>query len=155
MTEKQKRHRRILGLIASDGIGTQAALARALKGVGISATQSTLSKDIKELGVLKVPEAAGGFRYRAPTGGRAPLQGEDLLRRELSDFVVGVDASGNILVVKTLTGHAQGVCEAIDRMDWDEVVGTIAGENTIFVLSRSASARDELRERITAVTGEL
>ncbi len=156
MNEKQRRRRKILDLIASRPIGKQEALNRALKEVGISTTQSTLSKDMKELGVVKVPDGDGGFRYRAPTeGGRRFIQGEDLLRRELTDFVVGVDGAENMLVIKTITGHAQGVCEAVDQAGWAEVVGTVAGENTIFILCRSAAVREALRDKIREITGEI
>lgn len=155
MTEKQRRQQKILDLIASRPIGTQGALSRALKQVGISTTQSTLSKDMRELGVVKVPDGSDGFQYQVPSAGPGPLQGEDLLRRDLTDFVVGMDGVGEILVMKTLTGHAQGVCEAVDRAGWPELVGTIAGENTIFLLCRSAAEREVLRERVLEVTGPL
>ena len=69
--------------------------------------------------------------------------------------VVDLDGAGHTLVVKTLTGHAQGVCEAIDQAQWPEAVGTLAGENTIFILCRSASQREALRSRIIDITGEL
>jgi len=151
MSEKERRQRKILDLIGGEPIGTQEALSHALKTVGIDTTQSTLSKDMRELGVIKIPHVGGGFRYGTPSAaseGVDRLQGEALLRRELSDFVTGLDGAGNTLVVKTITGHAQGVCEAIDRARWEEVVGTIAGENTIFVLCRSEAALTELGDRI-------
>ena len=155
MTEKQKRHRKILELVVSHAIGSQETLTRALKEIGISTTQSTLSKDIKELGVVKAPDG-DGFRYHVPgEGGRVFPHGGSLLRRELTDFVVDVDGAENMLVLKTITGHAQGVCEAIDQANWPEVVGTIAGENTIFVLCRSATEREGLRNRILEITGAL
>ena len=74
-----------------------------------------------------------------------------MLAREISDFVTGMDGAGNTLVVKTVTGLAQGVCKSIDQAGWEEVVGTIAGENTIFVLCRSTDALVELRGRIEAM----
>ena len=152
MNGKQKRHRKILNLIASRPIRKQASLSRALKEVGISTTQSTLSKDMRELGVVKAPDG-GGFRYQVPAGrDRALLQREDLLKRELADFVVEVDGAENTLVVKTITGHAQGVCEAIDQAAWPEIVGTIAGENTIFILCRSAADREALGDKFLEIT---
>ena len=130
-------------------------MSRALKEVGISTTQSTLSKDMRELGVVKAPDG-GGFRYQVPAGrDRALLQREDLLKRELADFVVEVDGAENMLAVKTITGHAQGVCEAIDQAGWTGVVGTIAGENTIFILCRSTAGRQALQEKVLAITGAL
>ena len=152
MTEKQKRHQKILELISAQPIGRQEGLSDALKAVGIETTQSTLSKDIKELGVIKVPDGNGGFQYQVPSAGepigRALLKGDALLRRELRDFVMLVDGAGHTAVVKTITGHAQGVCEAIDQVRWPEVVGTLAGENTIFILCRSEVDCRRLRDRI-------
>ena len=148
MTEKQKRHQKILELIGAQSIDKQDALSTALGAVGVSTTQSTLSKDMRELGVVKVPDGSGGLRYQVPMGGRIFLQGEDLLQRELTDFVVGLDGVEHTLVVKTITGHAQGVCEAMDQAVWPEVVGTIAGENTIFILCRSTEDRLRLQDYI-------
>lgn len=153
MNEKQERQRRTLDVIASRAIGTQRALSDALRVAGISTTQSTLSKDLKQLGIVKSPDNAGGFRYQAPAEGSTPYgSGSDLLARELKDFVVETDGAGHTLVLKTITGHAQGVCEAIDRAGWTEVVGTIAGENTIFILCRSVEKRELLRERILEIS---
>ena len=150
---KQTRKQKILEILAARRIRRQEELGAALDELGISVTQSTLSKDIKELGVVKVPEPDGGFRYQATAVGRASLRGESLLLRELQDFVVGVDASQNILVLKTVTGHAQGVCEAIDQTEWSDVVGTIAGENTIFLLCRTEKQREALRIRVSEMAG--
>ena len=153
MSEKQERQRRILGVISSRAIRTQKALSDALNAAGISTTQSTLSKDLKQLGIVKSPDGAGGVRYLAPAdASRVYASGTDLLARELRDFVVDADGAGHTLVLKTITGHAQGVCEAIDRAGWTEPVGTIAGENTIFILCRSVEKRELLRERILEIS---
>ena len=153
MNDKQERQRRILSVIASRSIGTQRALNDALRAAGISTTQSTLSKDLKQLGIVKAPDGSGGLRYRAPTGeSQHDASGSDLLARELRDFVVETGGAGHTLVLKTITGHAQGVCEAIDRAGWTEVVGTIAGENTIFILCQSVEKRELLRERILEIS---
>ena len=154
MRQKARRHEKILALIGNTSIGKQEDLARFLQEAGIQTTQSTLSKDIKELRIAKTPTGDGGFRYRIPEA-RSDLSGVGLLERELTDFVVGVDGAENMLVLKTITGHAQGVCEAIDQAEWPEMVGTIAGENTIFVLCRSVRQREELGARIMAFKGEI
>ncbi len=157
MSAKKERQQKILELITEGSITRQEELNAALQEVGISTTQSTLSKDIKELGVVKVPDVEGGFRYQVPGAfigaDRLVLQGENLLRRELQDFVVSVDGVDHTLVVKTVTGHAQGVCESIDQMLWPEVVGTLAGENTIFILCRSPEARENLERVIQGQIG--
>jgi len=127
--------------------GRQEDLSLALREAGVHTTQSTLSKDIRELGIVKV-SAPGGFRYQPPGQTPMPHQPRNLLAREISDFLTGIDGAGNTLVLKTITGHAQGVCESIDQAGWEEVVGTIAGENTIFILCRSEVALEEVRVRV-------
>lgn len=149
MIGRERRHQAILEVIANEAIGRQEDLEKALRTRGVRTTQSTLSKDIRELGIVKVP-SDGGFRYQSASqvASRPP---QVRLDREVSDFVTGVDGDGNTLVLKTITGHAQGVCEAIDQAAWPEVVGTIAGENTIFVLCRGENARLGIAERIDAL----
>ena len=151
MNEKQRRHRKILELITSRPIGRQETLGDALRDVGIRTTQSTLSKDIRELGVIKVPGSSGESQYQVSGRGRNFLKGEELLQRELTDFVDSVDGAGHTMVVRTITGHAQGVCEAIDQASWVEIVGTIAGENTIFLLCRTEQDRVILQARVQEI----
>lgn len=151
MSDKDRRQKLILDIVRDQSVSTQDALSNALREQGVGTTQSTLSKDMRELGVIKIPNAGGGFRYGTAHSASEEadrIQDSQLLNREMSDFVTGLDGAGNTLVVKTMTGHAQGVCEAIDRAGWDEVVGTIAGDNTIFVLCRNVGALAELRARI-------
>ena len=152
MSAKRERQQKIIELITEGPITRQEELNAALKDVGISTTQSTLSKDIKELGIAKVPDSEGGFRYQIPETSigseRMSLEGDDLLRRELRDFVIGVESVAHTLILKTITGHAQGVCEAIDQAEWTEVAGTLAGENTIFILCRSLEACQDLEKSI-------
>lgn len=147
MYGRQQRHQAILEVILERPIGRQEDLSLALREAGVHTTQSTLSKDIRELGIVKV-SAPGGFRYQPPGQTPMPHQPRNLLAREISDFLTGIDGAGNTLVLKTITGHAQGVCESIDQAGWEEVVGTIAGENTIFILCRSEVALEEVRVRV-------
>ncbi len=153
MNAKQLRQRKILDLIAEGPIATQEDLANALRQAGVETAQSTLSKDIRELRVVKLPFDGGGFRYVRAVGDPSPDAAPGFLRRVLTDFVVGWDRAENILVVRTIAGHAQGVCEAIDQEEWPEVVGTIAGENTIFVLCRSARSVKSVWGRIESLSG--
>ena len=147
MYGRERRHQAIIDVITAQSIGRQADLSSALEELGVHTTQSTLSKDIRELGIVKVP-SPGGFRYRPPNASPATDVSRGLLERELVDFVTGIDGAGNTLVLNTITGHAQAVCESIDQAGWVEVVGTIAGENTIFVLCRTEEMLAEVRERI-------
>ena len=130
-----------------------APLAEVLEHQGIEVSQSTLSKDLRELGVVRVPQAEGGFRYTLPEAG-VTLRDRHILEREMQDFLVQAEQAANMVVVRTLSGHAQSVCESIDRIGWDEVAGTIAGENTIFIAARSEQEAASLVQKIAAVCGE-
>ena len=153
MRNKQVRQTRIRELLHEDAVDTHDKLAKVLHQQGIEVSQSTLSKDLRELGVVRVPQAKGGFRYTLPDSG-ATLRDRHILERELQDFLVQAEQAANMVVVRTLSGHAQSVCESIDRIGWDEVVGTIAGENTIFIATRSESAVAAVIDKIAAVCGE-
>lgn len=153
MPSKRARQSRIRELLQRADIGTHERLAEVLRREGVEVSQSTLSKDLRELGVVRVPRADGGFRYTLPETG-STLRDRHIVERELQDYLLGVDCAGNIAVVRTASGHAQSVCEAIDRSEWPEVLGTIAGENTIFLLSRTASETQHLIRRITEVSGD-
>ena len=153
MRNKQGRQARIRELLHEEAVDTHEKLAAVLHHQGIEVSQSTLSKDLRELGVVRVPQAKGGFRYTLPDSG-ATLRDRHILERELQDFLVQAEQAANMVVVRTLSGHAQSVCEAIDRIGWDEVVGTIAGENTIFIATCSKSAVVAVIDKIAAVCGE-
>ena len=153
MRSKQVRQARIRELLHDEAVDTHEKLADILHRQGIEVSQSTLSKDLRELGVVRVPQAEGGFRYTLPESG-ATLRDRHILERELQDFLVQAEQAANLVVVRTLSGHAQSVCEAIDRIGWDEVVGTIAGENTIFLATHSESAAGAVTDKIAAVCGE-
>ena len=153
MRNKQGRQARIRDLLHEEAVDTHEKLAAVLHQQGIEVSQSTLSKDLRELGVVRVPQAKGGFRYTLPDSG-ATLRDQHILERELQDFLVQAEQAANMVVVRTLSGHAQSVCESIDRIGWDEVVGTIAGENTIFIATRSESAVAAVIDKIAAVCGE-
>ena len=153
MRNKQARQTRIRELLFEEAVDTHEKLAEVLEQQGIEVSQSTLSKDLRELGVVRVPQAAGGFRYTLPESG-ATLRDRHILERELQDFLVQAEQAANLVIVRTLSGHAQSVCEAIDRIDWEEVAGTIAGENTIFVAARSERDAATVVKKISAVCGE-
>ncbi|MEW6752685.1 MAG: arginine repressor [Candidatus Latescibacterota bacterium] len=153
MRTKEARQARIRQVLEQESVGTHEQLAEALRRWGIEASQPTLSKDLRELGVVRVPTPEGGARYELPGAGTT-LRDRRILERELRDFLVSVDLAANLLVVHTAPGHAQSVCEAIDSMDWEEAVGTIAGENTIFVAARSPAEAQALRHRIAELVGD-
>ena len=139
MKAKRVRHAKIKELLERDHVDTHQKMATALAVMEIEVSQSTLSKDLRELGVVRVPRPEGGFRY-ALGGVGATLHDRRILERELQDYLLEVDRVGNMALLKTVSGHAQSVCEAIDRMGWEEVMGTLAGDNTIFALTRTPEA---------------
>ena len=153
MRNKQMRQTRIRELLYQRAIDTHEKLAEVLQQQGIEVSQSTLSKDLREIGVVRVPQADGGFRYTLPEAG-ATLRDLHILERELQDFLVQTEQVINMVLVRTASGHAQSVCEAIDRMSWAEVAGTLAGENTIFIVTRSEQDAAQLVDKINAVCGE-
>jgi transcriptional regulator of arginine metabolism len=150
---KQLRHAKIRQLLQGAPIDTHENLAEALRRESIQVSQSTLSKDLRELGVVRVPRPGGGFSYTLQETG-ATSRDRHILERELQDYLVSVDRAGNLLVVKTISAHAQSVCEAIDRIGWPQVMGTIAGDNTIFLVASTAAAAEELVGLLAEITGD-
>ncbi|SHJ30067.1 arginine repressor [Desulfofundulus thermosubterraneus] len=130
---KARRQRLILEIIRQQVIETQEELAEALRAAGFPVTQATVSRDIRELGLVKVPGEGNIFRYAAP-GETPPLRRDERLKRLLRSSVQFMDFSENLVVVKTLPGEAQGVASAIDQASWPEVIGTVAGDDTILVI---------------------
>jgi transcriptional regulator of arginine metabolism len=134
---KKQRQKAILDLVRSHEIASQEELLEKLQGRKIEVSQSTLSRDIQELGLAK----SGGV-YTV-MGAEPVRASDDAVRRILREFVLDASAAQNIVVIKTGSGHASTVSQAIDEAAWPEVVGSIAGENTIFLAVRSkASGRD-------------
>ena len=143
---KSARHSLILEIIEEKDIETQEELADELKRRGIKVTQATVSRDIKELRLLKVLGEHGGYKYA--TVERAEKGMNDRFIRMLSECVVSVDSVGNLIVIKTLTGSASAASEAIDSMKWSEVLGTIAGDNTFLIIARSEEAVESMTARL-------
>jgi transcriptional regulator of arginine metabolism len=144
---KSNRHAKIIAIIKEQIVATQEELGEALEANGILVTQATLSRDIKELGLVKISTPEGRYRYSMPQD-RLP---GDMVRRAqkmLEDAVISIDAAENILVIKTMHGNAQGVAAAFDDLDWPEVVGTVAGDDTIMAIIRNKSQVKEILERL-------
>ena len=135
---KSKRHAMILKLIASDNIETQEELARMLSAQGFEVTQATVSRDIKELRLIKVLTGEG--RYKYATVERAESDMQERFINLFSSCVISITSAGNIIVIKTMAGSAAVAAEAIDSMKWNEIAGSIAGDNTIFVAVRDGKS---------------
>ncbi|MBQ9189380.1 MAG: arginine repressor [Clostridia bacterium] len=139
---KSKRHAMILKLIASENIETQEELARLLALHGFEVTQATVSRDIKELRLIKVQTGEG--RYKYATVERAESDMQDRFINLFSNCVISITSAGNIIVIKTMAGSASVAAEAIDSMKWAEIAGSIAGDNTIFVAVRDGKSIAEV-----------
>jgi transcriptional regulator of arginine metabolism len=140
---KRLRHNAILELVRSGEIASQEDLMRGLKSRNIDVSQSTLSRDIQELRLAK----AGGH-YTVVDSETAIQHSEGSLNRIMSEFMVDIDVAQNIVVVKTGPGHASTVSQALDEAGWPEWVGSIAGENTVFVVARSSRDAKKLEQRL-------
>ena len=130
---RYKRQNKIVELIAENEIDTQEKLADLLENAGFEVTQATVSRDIKELRLVKTLGSSGKYRYCLPESGA-----ENNRNRYFSifkDTVRSANSSGNTIVVKTLTGCANAACEAIDSLGFDHILGSIAGDNTIFIVA--------------------
>ena len=145
---KPQRHTTIRELIQTHRIGSQEQLRELLETRGFDVAQATLSRDIRELGLIKMPEEDGGAVYTVPAHVTDPTPA---LSRLLPALFLGADGVGNLLVVKTLTGGAQPVAVAIDWQEWPEVVGTIAGDDQILLILREAKQLPEMIERLESL----
>lgn len=132
---KKKRHEKILEIIQNNEIETQEELQDKLKALGFEVTQATISRDIKELRLLK--ELSGSGKYKYSTGRKIEKDFSNRLSSVFSESITSVDYAINTVVIKCFAGMANAACAAIDSMHWDGVVGTLAGDDTIFILCRS------------------
>jgi transcriptional regulator of arginine metabolism len=142
---KQQRHDAVRELVRTHRVGSQEQLRELLETQGFEVTQATLSRDIRELRLIKVHDPDGGSLYTLPPEERehAPA-----LTRLLPALYLGAEGTGNLLVVKTMVGGAQAVAEAIDWEEWPEVLGTLAGDDTILLILRDASQLDSVQTRL-------
>ena len=134
---KMTRHAKIKEIIDKNKIETQEDLAAALRAEGIEVTQATVSRDIKELMLVKVPDANGQYHYAYPKEHNMLLT-PGRLERTFQDSIIGIRVSQCMVVIRTLPGTAQAVAYAVDYMKWEEVLGTIAGDDTVFVAMENA-----------------
>jgi len=142
---KGQRHIKIRELIANEDIETQDELVDRLKQDGFNVTQATVSRDIKELHLVKVPLIDGRYKYSLPADQRFnPLQ---KLKRSLMDAFVRIDSASNQLVMKTMPGNANAIGALIDKLDWEEILGTICGDDTILIICRNPEDTELIKNR--------
>ncbi|HEY0499468.1 MAG TPA: arginine repressor [Kutzneria sp.] len=154
-TTRAARQGRIVELVAQRAVRSQSELAKLLAAEGIETTQATLSRDLDELGAVKLRGADGGAPvYVIPEDG-SPVRGVEggisRLTRLLGELLVSADSSGNLAVLRTPPGAAHFLASALDRAALHDVVGTIAGDDTIFVVAREPLTGAELAERFTGL----
>ncbi|MDH2427431.1 arginine repressor [Sphaerisporangium sp. TRM90804] len=159
---KAGRLAKIADLVTRHRVRSQPELARLLAESGVEVTQATLSRDLDELGALKLRADDGALVYALPGegGGRIPLLtrnggGEtpaSRLRRVSEDFLVSAESSANLVIVRTPPGAAQFLASAIDHAEWPSILGTVAGDDTILVISRDPAGGAELADALLGLT---
>ena len=144
---KANRQAMIVAIIKEQSITTQEELGEALKNRGINVTQATLSRDIKELGLIKIPTVDGRYLYSLAQDRTFA----DVIRRAqrmIEDAVISIEAAENIVVIKTMSGIAQGVADVLDDLELPEVIGSVAGDNTIILVVRKSELVPTVLERL-------
>lgn len=144
---KSNRQNLILSLISKQEIETQNQLLEALQSCGVKTTQATLSRDIKELHLIKTLSADGKYRYATPASEEQPRY-DDRLRKIFRESVTSYAAAQNLVVLKTLPGLASGAASALDGMDYPDLVGTLAGDDTVLLVMQNNAAAEALCEEI-------
>ncbi len=134
-TTKAARRRQILDILDRQPVHSQSDLARVLRDRGVIVTQATLSRDLEEIGAVRVRDDQGSLTYAAPPDSTPVARDE--LRHALAELLVSVDHSGNIVVLRTPSGAAQFLASKLDRTALAEVIGTVAGDDTVLVITRA------------------
>ena len=158
---KTARQSRIIELLGRNAVHSQSELARLLADAGVDVTQATLSRDLVDIGAVKLRAADGSLIYavpgeggerirRARTGGAETFAGR--LARLAQELLVSAEASANLVIVRTPPGAAQFLASAIDHADWESVLGTVAGDDTLLVISRDPLGGDDLAASLLALT---
>ena len=143
---KKRRHDVILKLIEENCLSTQSELLEKLRAEGFDTTQATVSRDIKDLRLIKKVDETGQSRYAVDSAESNELLGK--YKSIFSHSVISSDYAGNTLVIKCYTGMAQAACAALDSMQWEGLVGTLAGDDTIFALCRTEDYAHRMMEAI-------
>lgn len=145
---KGQRHIKIREILSTREIETQDDLVFALREAGFPVTQATVSRDIKELQLIKTPLEDGRYKYAVPT--EKSFNHHTRLRRALTDHFVSIDFTDNLIVVKCMPGTANTIGSIIDHLEWSEVMGTICGDDTILIICRS---KEESQTVVNQIAG--
>jgi transcriptional regulator of arginine metabolism len=153
MTEKDRRRAAIRAILDEHRGSTQEKIKALLESCDIHASQSTLSRDLREMGAVKIPVERGGARYMLG-GGEHGKRALGEIGQALRSFSVEYEPVGNFLVIKTTPGNAPALCVVLDRQRWPEIVGTIAGDDTILVIARTAADIESVMEKLNTSVEE-
>lgn len=149
---KAKRQVRIVDIVTRNVVTSQEELCQLLAKEGIKVTQATISRDIKELNLVRVPAGDGRYKY-APMPGDPTVVYRERFHRLFADCCVDMDKSGNLILVKTISGTASAVGEAIDGLELEGVLGTIAGDNAVLVVTREDLPTEEVLNQLRRIAG--
>ncbi len=145
----KNRLEQIVALVEQVDIETQEELTQLLKDSGYSVTQATVSRDIKKLGLAKIHDSNGKQKYVLPIGFQVDLSAK--YHRVLTDSFIGMELAMNLLVVKTVSGMAMAAAAALDAMDLEQIVGAVAGDDTIMIATKSIEEAEELRNKLSEI----
>src|SRR3989454_8407980 len=150
---KPQRQHRILRVLEDQPISSQAQLVQLLEAEGIVATQATVSRDLEDLGAVKVRIPGGAMAYAIPEYTRERAPSDDHLKRLMSEFVVEVAHSANLVVLRTPPGSAHVVGSALDRSGVEGMIGTVAGDDTILVVAAEGTTGADLAKQLSVLAG--
>ena len=146
MKNKINRLEKIVEIINRTQVGSQEDLLKLLQDKGCALTQATLSRDLKQLKVVKMPVEHGGYRYILPEAAAKPAK-----KPTVEGGFVSVDFSGNLVVIKTRPGYAAGIASDIDSLEWRDILGTIAGDDTILLIARENISRQDILKTLSTI----
>lgn len=149
---KAKRQMRIIELVANNVITSQDELCQMLSKEGIKVTQATISRDIKELNMVRVPAGDGRYKYALMPGDPTAVY-EERFHRLFVDCCIGMEKSGNLVLVRTISGTASAVGEAIDGLKLEGILGTVAGDNAVLVVARDGYPANKVLQSLRNMAG--
>ncbi len=152
MSKSQRQHL-LAKILEEQAVSSQAKLVELLKAEGIDVTQATLSRDLEELGAVKVRVPVGDSVYAVPDDPTERVLPVDYLRRVLGEWLVEVSVSDNIVVLRTPPGSAHVVASAVDRASLPEIIGTVAGDDTVILVAASDTTGEKVSERLKDLAG--
>lgn len=150
---KAQRQHRLVQILEQHAVTSQGQLVDLLASTGVEATQGTVSRDLEEIGAVKVRSSGGETIYAVPELPKDRVAPEERLKRVLGDWVVEVQSSANLVVVRTPPGSAHVVASALDRASLSEIVGTVAGDDTILVVAAERVGGAKLARRLASIAG--